>query len=274
MSDTLLAVHAHPDDESIFGGGALMRAHAEGRRVVLVTCTGGEVGEIHNMDEVSNRPRLKEIRKAELEAAAAILGVDRIVWLGYRDSGMAGTGDNDNPASFHAAPLEETAAKVAEVVAAESPQVIVTYGPDGVYGHPDHIKAHRSAVAAWDLLDARGAAPARLWYAGFPRSGMQEFRRRLEDAGEDAAAFDNGSVQGIPDEELDAILDVRELAEEKRRAFKAHVSQNDPSSFFLNTPDDLFQLAFGTEYFSLGRGARPGRQLTDLFEGLPVQTRG
>ncbi|HEX6488617.1 MAG TPA: PIG-L family deacetylase [Candidatus Dormibacteraeota bacterium] len=265
---TLLAVHAHPDDESIFGGGAMLRAHREGKRVVLITSTGGEVGEIHNMDEASSRPRLKEIRQAELEAAAAILGVDRIVWLGYRDSGMAGTGDNENPASFHQAPLEETAAKVAAIIDEESPEVVITYGPDGVYGHPDHIKAHLTAVAAWDLLAGQGGAPARIWYTGFPRRGLEEFRKRLEEAGQDASSFDNGTVLGIPDEEIDAVLDVQDLAEEKRRAFQAHVSQNDPSSFFLNTPDDVFQQAFGTEYYTLGRGEKPDRQLTDLFEAL------
>src|SRR5947209_10004804 len=128
---TLLLVHAHPDDESIFGGGAIIKAHREGKRVVLVTCTGGEVGEIHNMDEAENRPRLKEVRRLELERAAAILGVDRIVWLGYRDSGMAGTGDNENPGSFYMAPLEETAGKLAAVIEEERPEVVITYGPDG-----------------------------------------------------------------------------------------------------------------------------------------------
>lgn len=265
---TLLLVHAHPDDESIFGGGAIIKAHREGKRVVLVTCTGGEVGEIHNMDEAENRPRLKEVRRQELERAAEILGVDRIVWLGYRDSGMAGTGDNQNPESFHMAPLDETAAKLAPVIEEEAPDVVVTYGPDGVYGHPDHVKAHETAVAAWELLAAKSSAPARLWYAVIPRSGMEEFRRRLEESGEDASAFDGGTIAGVPDDQIDAVLDVQDVAEQKRRAFQAHVSQNDPSSFFLNTPDDLFKQAFGLEFYTLARGTRPGRQLGDLFEGL------
>ena len=110
-----MLVHAHPDDESIFGGGAILRAHGEGKRVVLVTCTGGEVGEIHNMDIESTRPRLKEVRRHELERAVEILGVDRLVWLGYRDSGMAGTSDNENPQSFNMASLEEAAVNLAAV---------------------------------------------------------------------------------------------------------------------------------------------------------------
>src|SRR5438046_6859951 len=98
---TLLLVHAHPDDEAISTGGVMLKARAGGHRVVLVTATRGEVGEIYNMDEASSRPRLGEIREKELEDAARILGVNRGEFLGYRDSGMASTADNQNPASFH-----------------------------------------------------------------------------------------------------------------------------------------------------------------------------
>src|SRR5438046_10238362 len=96
---TLLLVHAHPDDEAISTGGVMLKARAEGHRVVLVTATRGEVGEIYNMDEASSRPRLGEIREKELEDAARILGVNRGEFLGYRDSGMAGTSGNQNPTS-------------------------------------------------------------------------------------------------------------------------------------------------------------------------------
>src|ERR1041385_2275736 len=104
---TLLLVHAHPDDEASSTGGVMMKAKAEGHRVVLVTATRGEVGEIYNMDEASSRPRLGEIREHELENAARILGVNRGEFLGYRDSGMAGTSDNQNAAAFHQATLED-----------------------------------------------------------------------------------------------------------------------------------------------------------------------
>jgi N-acetyl-1-D-myo-inositol-2-amino-2-deoxy-alpha-D-glucopyranoside deacetylase len=110
--------------------------------------------------------------------------------------------------------------------------------------------------------------PSRLWYAVIPRSGMEEFRRRIEESGGDASAFDGGTIQGVADEDIQAALDVQDLAERKRQAFQAHVSQNDPSSFFLNTPDDMFKLAFGLEFYTLARGERPDRQLTDLFESI------
>ena len=264
---TMLLVHAHPDDEAIVTGGAMLRAHRDGRRVVLVTCTGGEAGEIHNMDPEATRPRLKEVREQELRRACEILGVDRLVLLGYRDSGMAGTADNDDPASFHQASLEEAAAKLAAVIEEEAPDIVVTYGADGVYGHPDHVKAHHTTVAAWELLAARGAAPARLWFVALPQSGMDEFARRMEAAGM-PNPFAGSTLQGAPDELIHAALDVGEQVEQKKAAFRAHVSQNDPSSFFLSIPDETFGTLFGLEFFTLARGARPSHQLGDLFEGL------
>src|SRR5947207_4633923 len=109
---TLFLVHAHPDDEAISTGGVMVRAHRDGHRVVLVTCTRGEEGEIHNMDEATVRPRLAEVRTEELRRAAEILGVDRQEFLGYRDSGMAGRPSNDHERSFHVAPLAEAAGRL------------------------------------------------------------------------------------------------------------------------------------------------------------------
>ena len=105
---TLLLVHAHPDDESILTGGVIARAHHDGHRVVLVTATRGEEGEVYNMDEKSARHRLAEIRTAELREACEVLGVDRQEFLGFRDSGMTGFAANGHPESFHTAPITET----------------------------------------------------------------------------------------------------------------------------------------------------------------------
>ena len=146
---TLLLVHAHPDDESISTGGLMMKAKAHGHRVVLVTATRGEVGEIYNMDEAASRPRLGEIRTEELKVAAEMLGVDRLEFLGYRDSGMVDTEDNKDPRSFHQGRLEDAAAKLAMVIREERPDVVVTYGADGVYGHPDHIRLITSPMRRW-----------------------------------------------------------------------------------------------------------------------------
>src|SRR4029077_8494180 len=119
IMSTLLLMHAHPADEALATGGAMMKARADGHRVVLVTATRGEVGEIYNMDEKTTRPHLGEVRTKELATAARILDVSRSEILGYRDSGMVGTEDNENPKSFHQAPLAEAAARLAVILREE-----------------------------------------------------------------------------------------------------------------------------------------------------------
>src|SRR5579872_3607195 len=185
---TLLLVHAHPDDEAISTGGVMMKAKAHGHRVVLVTATRGEVGEIYNLDEASSRPRLGEIRTAELKAAAEILGVDRQEFLGYRDSGMVDTADNKDPRSFHQAKLDEAAGKLAVFVREERPDVVVTYAEDGVYGHPDHIKAHFVTNAALDVLEREGMQVKKLYYTAIPRSMMQAFMEQMPEEARRAQA--------------------------------------------------------------------------------------
>ena len=180
---TLLLVHAHPDDECIATGGVMLRAHHDGIRVVLITATRGEEGDIHNMDAEVVRPRLGEVRTEELMRSCAILGVDRQEFLGYRDSGMAGAPSNDDPRAFHAAPLDETAQRVATLMREERPDVVVTYTADGTYWHPDHLKAHRTTLAALDLLRDEGWAPAKLYLHAVPRSAVEGIERRARDAG-------------------------------------------------------------------------------------------
>jgi N-acetyl-1-D-myo-inositol-2-amino-2-deoxy-alpha-D-glucopyranoside deacetylase len=217
-TQSLLLVHAHPDDESILTGGLILRAHDAGHRVVLVTCTGGEEGEIHNLDEAI-RPRLGEVRERELRAACAVLGVDRLVQLGYRDSGMAGSPANDRPDSFHRAPLDEVAKRIVLLLWAEQPDTVVAYGPEGTYGHPDHLKAHQATFAALDGLRREGWEPARtLWHA-VPRSAVE----RLDGTAHAALCH-----VGVPDAEITDAVDVRDVLSRKREAVAAHVSQNPP----------------------------------------------
>src|SRR5436305_2503154 len=176
---TLLLVHAHPDDEAVSTGGVMMKAKSHGHRVVLVTATRGEAGEIYNMDETASRPRLGEIRTEELRAAGEILGVDRQEFLGYRDSGMVDTADNKDPRSFHQAKLDEAAGRLAIFIREERPDVVVTYAEDGVYGHPDHIKAHYVTIAALDTLEREGSPVRKLYYTAIPRSMMEAFVQQM-----------------------------------------------------------------------------------------------
>jgi N-acetyl-1-D-myo-inositol-2-amino-2-deoxy-alpha-D-glucopyranoside deacetylase len=264
---TLLLVHAHPDDESISTGGVMMKAKAHGHRVVLATATRGEVGEIHNMDPEATRPRLAEIRTEELKAAGEILGVDRIEFLGYRDSGMVDTADNKDPRSFHQARLDEAAAKLAVLIRDERPDVVVTYAEDGVYGHPDHIKAHHVTNAALELVEREGWAPKKLYYTAIPRSMMEEFMKQMPE--EAQSQNTNMRIAGTPDELVTTRVDVHDYVDQKRKAFGAHVSQNDPNSWFATMASQIYEMAFGTEYYQLVRG-KPGSPLpeSDLFAGV------
>ena len=263
---TLLLVHAHPDDEAISTGGAMMKAKGEGHRVVLVTSTLGEAGEIYNMDEKATRPRLGEVRTKELETAAKILGVDRLEVLGYRDSGMVGTPENDDPRSFHQASLDEAAAKLASILREERPDVVVTYDADGTYGHPDHIKAHLVTNAALDLVEKEGWQPRKVYYTAIPRSLMEKF---MEQVPEEDRRNDTIRIIGTPDELVTTRVDVSDLVDRKREAFAAHVTQNDPNSWFTTMADQMYRMAFGTEYYRLARG-KPGSDLPepDLFAGI------
>ena len=157
---TLMTVHAHPDDETITTGGTMAKAVAAGRRVVVVTATRGEMGEIvvPEMDTPDNHRRLAELRAAELERAMGQLGVTEWESLGYRDSDMMGRAGNHDPRCFWRADLDEAAGRLAWLIRRYRPDVVTTYNEFGGYGHPDHIRVHDVAVRAF----ARAGDPA--WY--------------------------------------------------------------------------------------------------------------
>ncbi len=190
---TLMAVHAHPDDECFGTGGILPKYAAEGVRTVLVTATRGEEGEIHDPDltEEEARPRLAEIRTEELRRAAAILNIGAQEFLGYRDSGMAGTPSNERADSFNKADLDEATGRLVRLIRRYRPQVLVTYNEDGGYGHPDHIQCHRVTMRAFDAAgdparypDAGPAwQPLKLYATAWSRERWREFRALLEERG-------------------------------------------------------------------------------------------
>jgi LmbE family N-acetylglucosaminyl deacetylase len=245
-SQSLLLVHAHPDDESILTGGLILLAREAGHRVVLVTCTGGEEGEVHNLD-AAVRPRLAAVRERELRAAGHVLGIDRLVLLGYRDSGMAGSAANDHPDSFHRASLDEVAKRLVLLLWAERPDAVVTYGPDGTYGHPDHLKAHQATAAALATLRREGWEPARtLWHA-LPRSAVERL---------DGTAHAALRQAGTPDREITSCVDVGPVLARKRQAVAAHVSQNPPDPMAALTGQVLEALAGFEHYREVMRIAR------------------
>lgn len=282
---TLLAVHAHPDDE-IFGGGALARVADEGIRVVLVTATRGEEGEIldPDLDPDEARSRLGSIREEELRQAAALLGIGEIHLLGYRDSGMAGTPANDNPDNFHNTDLDEVTGRLVRIIRETRPQVIVTYDERGNYGHPDHIAAHRAAVAAFEAAPDPGRFPTpglepwqplKLYYTAFPRGDLLRFREIARERGlgpEEESAEDDLESYTVPDEMVTTRLDVRLWVGRKVAAMRVHRTQIPEDSFFLAMPEDMLELVWGTESFIRARSLvdAPDRE-DDLFAGLRVR---
>src|SRR5688572_17763242 len=247
---TLMAVHAHPDDEAIGTGGILAWAAAEGIQTVLVTCTGGEVGEIAPATGATPE-NLGEIRKRELLEATEILGVTHLEMLGYRDSGMMGTADNLHPDSFYQADLNAAILRMVSLVRKYRPAVIVTYDENGFYGHPDHINAHRVAVGAFHRASDAGLedgqepfSPSKLYYTAVAKSSFAEFGRRLRELGIDGPggrtldeaerlgeAVEAEMPWGVPDELITTVVDVSAYAAQKRKALWAHATQMGPEVF-------------------------------------------
>ena len=279
----LMCVHAHPDDEVIMTGGVLARAGAEGIRTAVVTCTGGELGEVvgEGMDPEEIFPRLGEVRLEELREALKILGTDGPRMLGYRDSGMIGTPGNDDPRSFWQANFNEAVGRLVAQIREFRPSVLVSYDAFGGYGHPDHVQAHRvmlvaSEAAAVPLLFP-DAGPAysvpKVYFGTLPKSRIFQINQIMDAMGVPTpfptAERAEDLPMGTPDDEVTTVVDASSWLDQKMRALRAHRSQLSPDSFFLHVPPELEAQAFGTEWFVRlrTRVAAPERE-DDLFAGL------
>jgi LmbE family N-acetylglucosaminyl deacetylase len=262
---TLVSFHAHPDDESIACGGVMRKASEEGHRVVLVVATRGERGEIQP-GVLAEGEDLWQRRVEETCAAAAILGVHRVEFLGYTDSGMMGTAGNDAPGSFWTAPVDEAAKKLAALLEAERADVLTCYDDNGGYGHPDHIQVHRVGLRAAEL-----AGTPRVFQNTMNRDQIQRGRKlfadRAAESGTEVPDVTEDEQFGKPESVITAAVDVTSYLDCKRRAMRAHASQISEQSFFLAMPDDAFAFAFGTEWF-IRTGQGPGITETDLMAGL------
>ena len=266
---TLLLVHAHPDDESILTGGVIARAHRDGHRVVLLTATRGET-DPHERPAEGAPPPSPETRTAELLAACQILGVDRQEFLGYRATSMPEPGVEPvaDPACLRDAPLDEIASRVSSFVREERPDVVVTYGADGTYGHPDHVRSHQATLAGLDVLASAGWAPAKLYAHAVPRSFVLGVTRAAVDGAIALPASLRG-VQGTPDDEITTSVDVANVLDVKLAACVAHASQMHPGLALAAIAAELFLAAFGVERFVLLRGQLGAdRPEPDLFAGV------
>ncbi len=273
---TLVTFHAHPDDEAIATGGSMARAHAEGHRVVLVVATDGAHGEVP--DDLAPGETLVDRRRDETHRSAEALGVDRVVFMDYTDSGMTGWESNGHHEAFLQADLDEAAKRLATLLVDESADVLTIYDWHGGYGHPDHIRVHEVGCRAEEL--AREALPElRVFESTMNRDEMRRGLELAKELGFDDFApedeegdsfdpdgpMDDGNPMGTPEAELTLGVDVAEYVDHKRAAIAAHRSQVSDSSFFLQMPPDMFAQAFGREWF-IEHGAQPPMRMGWLFD--------
>ncbi len=271
---TLLAVHAHPDDESISTGGILAKYSAKGLRTVLAYGTAGEAGDILNPDFVAPKPGLdiKEIRAIELAAAVKVLTVETVCFLGYRDSGMAGSPENNHPQAFAQADIQEATARLVEIIRRVRPQVIVTYNEKGTYLHPDHIMANRVTLRAFKASgDPRFEIgetlapwqPVKLYYTAIPLERIRRMYRIVKERGAEPG-FDP-EVLG----KISTVVDVREYLSQKLEALNCHQSQMNPNSVIRRMSEEMRVEAMGYEHFQCVHGCSTvDTKESDLFEGL------
>ncbi len=277
----LLAFHAHPDDESISMGGALARYAAAGEQVVVVTATRGEAGEIHNHDDVAAvAGRLGAVRSEEIAAALAHLGVEHHHFLGYRDSGMMGTEDNDHEDAFWQADFTEATGRLVRLIRRYRPEVVTCYDPFGGYGHPDHLQVHRVGVAAFfgapdvgrfPLDDEEQAwTPVKLYWSTFPRTAIrrfQEYRFQAGEITEEEAALEPGA--GTLDDDITLWLDVAAYADAKEAAILAHTTQIPADSWFRRLEGPGRMAFLGREPFTRVFTRVPvSEPESDLFAGM------
>ncbi len=276
MTHSLFAVFAHPDDEA-FGTGATMAHYAaHGTHVTLVCTTNGDVGEIAD-PALATPDTLWQVRQDELRCAAGLLGVHEVVFLGYRDSGMQGTPENQDPRAFVNAPADEVVERLVRLIRSRQPEVVVTFDPTGGYGHPDHIAAHLHTVAAFHAagdparFPAAGPAwqPERLFYTVIPRSFWEQMIAQLRAVGEDVSGWESDleEAAGLMVEEITVAHVLPDTVDAKLAALACHATQFGPDNPFRKLPAPVVRELMSQEYFALAWPEGSGR-LADLFEGL------
>lgn len=291
----LLTVHAHPDDEASKGASTVAKYHAEGVRTVLVCCTGGELGDVqngslrepgqpfHGMTPEQERVKLVEVRPLELRRSAEVIGFDRVDMLGYRDSGMLGDAANDDPASFHRAPIDEAVGRLVAIIRDERPDVITAYGEDHAgYPHPDHVRVHEIAVLAWERSGdpawypeaGEPHQPRKLYYTVWSKARILAVHEALLDRRGKSVFTDEWLARTEPLDPVTTRIDVTDHIGARTAALLAHATQVDPREGFWFALDDAEMAeVYPWEDWSLARSLvgttrAPGELEHDLFDGL------
>ena len=280
MSPTIVAFHAHPDDEALLTAGTMARAAAQGHRVVLVLATDGGAGLA--ADELRDDGGLGARRLEEARRSSEALGVARVEWLGYADSGSGDEPEPDVPGvtRFCRAPVEEAAERLAAVLLTERADLLLSYDANGGYGHRDHVRAHQVAARAAEI-----AGTPRVLEATVPRDTIVRAIRAIGRVYRFPAEFDPTSFDRAfsARSEITHRVNVRRYAGAKRAAMRAHASQatgggaasagsggqtgDRTLAAFLRIPRPVYDLVFGREWFR-DPALPPGRPVrTDIFEG-------
>jgi LmbE family N-acetylglucosaminyl deacetylase len=279
---TLLAVFAHPDDESFGPGGTLARYARSGVDVWLICATDGDAGTV-DAEMLANVASTSQLRAAELCCAAQTLGLRGVDWLGYRDSGMAGSPDNQHPASLYQAPMDEVVGKIVASMRKHRPQVVICDNQFGGYGHPDHIKLHQATTRAFEIANDATQypeagppwQPQRLYFTAFS-PGLLKLLVRLmplfrQDPRKVGRNHDIDLVQIVSWETpIHARVDVRSYLEIKDKASACHKSQGGDQDSFKWIPQFIQRRYWGSETFTRGVPApEPGAPVErDLFENV------
>lgn len=282
MTKTLLAVLAHPDDESFGLGGTLALYARKGYDVYLAGATRGEVGTV-DPEHMQGFQTIAELREAELRCAAEHLGLKNVFFLGYRDSGMPGTEENKHPDAQINHSIDEVASRVVKYIRDLKPDVVLTFDPIGGYKHPDHIHIHKATTLAFEKADDASFhpesgspfKPGALYYQIFPRGFLRAATRIMPLFGQDPTKFGRNhdiNLKELADVNfpLNVRLDIRSVSEAKSRAGACHASQGGVGmrrgwmgiiTRLFGENEDYMQA-----YPPLPKGARRKR---DLFDGLP-----
>jgi mycothiol S-conjugate amidase len=283
----LMAVHAHPDDESSKGAATMARYIAEGHDVMVVTCTDGGAGSVLNpaMDRPDVLDNIIEIRREEMARAAKILGIQHR-WLGFKDSGLP-EGDPKPPlpeGCFALVPLEESVPSLVEAIRSFRPHVVVTYDENGGYPHPDHIRTHEISMAALDAAADPAFDPAlgsswevqKVYYShGFSRAKLLAFHEAMEARGLESpytewlANWDANRPDVM--DRVTTQVECADYFEVRDEALKAHATQIDPTSRWFAIPQDLQREVWPTEEYELVRSVVDSTlPENDLFAGVKV----
>lgn len=275
----LLAVLAHPDDESFGPGGTLALYAHQGTSVHLICATRGEVGETPS-ELLEGYEDVAKLREDELRCAATHLGLEEVHFLDYRDSGMPGSEHNHHPEALAAAPLEEVSNRIVQIIREVRPQVVITFDPIGGYHHPDHIAVHQATVEAFELAGKDSGnsnelspyQPQKLYYHTFPRTYVRLAVKILPLLGRDPRRmgknadidFVDVASQSFP---IHTKINIRSVAGIKEKASACHASQSGPP--VRGILGLLYRLLGTQEGFMRAIPPVEGRlRERDLFEGV------